>query len=55
MAQETDTTTITGRFRSDSGEHTWSLAMYGSFGQQRRSGPGETTEHAEIIYNGKTA
>lgn len=25
------------------------------FGQQRRSGPGETTEHAEIIYNGKTA
>ena len=55
MAQETDTTTITGRFRSNSGEHTWSVAMYGSFGQQRRSGPKETTEHAEIIYNGKTA
>jgi hypothetical protein len=55
MAQETDTVTITGTFTSDTGEHTWSLAMYGSFGQQRRSGPGETTEHAEIIYNGKTA
>jgi hypothetical protein len=30
MAQETGTVTITGTFRSDSGEHTWSLAMYGT-------------------------
>ena len=30
MAQETDTVTITGTFTSDSGEHTWSLAMYGT-------------------------
>lgn len=30
MAQETDTLTITGTFTSDSGEHTWSLAMYGT-------------------------
>ena len=30
MAQDTDTVTITGTFRSDSGEHTWSLAMYGT-------------------------
>jgi hypothetical protein len=30
VAQETDTTAITGRFTSDSGEHTWSAAMYGT-------------------------
>jgi hypothetical protein len=30
LAQETDTVTITGTFTSDSGEHTWSLAMYGT-------------------------
>ena len=30
MAQETNTVTITGTFTSDSGEHTWSLAMYGT-------------------------
>ena len=30
MAQETDTVTITGTFSSDSGEHTWSLAMHGT-------------------------
>lgn len=30
MAQETDTVTITGTFTSDSGEHTWSLAMHGT-------------------------
>jgi hypothetical protein len=30
VAQETDTVTITGTFTSDSGEHTWSLAMYGT-------------------------
>jgi hypothetical protein len=30
MAQETNTITISGRFTSDSGEHTWSLAMYGT-------------------------
>jgi len=30
MAQETDTTTITGTFTSDTGEHTWSVAMYGT-------------------------
>lgn len=30
MAQETGTVTISGRFTSDSGEHTWSLAMYGA-------------------------
>lgn len=30
MAQETDTVTVTGTFTSDSGEHTWSLAMYGA-------------------------
>lgn len=30
MAQEADTVTITGTFTSDSGEHTWSLAMHGT-------------------------
>jgi hypothetical protein len=30
MAQETNTVTITGTFASGSGEHTWSLAMYGT-------------------------
>src|SRR6266540_6425760 len=30
MAQETGTINITGTFTSDSGEHTWSLAMYGT-------------------------
>jgi hypothetical protein len=30
MAQETNTVTITGTFTSDSGEHTWSLAMHGT-------------------------
>jgi hypothetical protein len=30
MAQETNTVTITGTFTSDSGEHMWSLAMYGT-------------------------
>jgi len=30
MAQETDTITIAGTFTSDTGEHTWSLAMYGT-------------------------
>jgi len=30
MAQETNTINITGTFTSDSGEHTWSLAMYGT-------------------------
>ena len=30
MAQETNTVTISGAFTSDSGEHTWSLAMYGT-------------------------
>jgi hypothetical protein len=30
MAQGTDTVTITGTFTSDTGEHTWSLAMYGT-------------------------
>lgn len=30
MAQETGTVTITGTFTSDSGEHTWSVAMYGT-------------------------
>src|SRR5688572_18046148 len=30
MAQETNTVTITGKFTSDSGDHTWSLAMYGT-------------------------
>jgi hypothetical protein len=30
MAQETDTITITGTFTSNTGEHTWSLAMYGT-------------------------
>ena len=30
MAQATDTITITGTFTSDSGEHTWSGAMYGT-------------------------
>ena len=30
MAQETNTVTITGRFTSDTGEHTWSLAMHGT-------------------------
>lgn len=29
-AQETGTITITGTFTSDSGEHTWSVAMYGT-------------------------
>jgi hypothetical protein len=28
LAQETATITITGTFTSDSGEHTWSLAMH---------------------------
>jgi hypothetical protein len=30
MAQETDRVTITGTFTSDSGEHTWSVAMHGT-------------------------
>jgi len=30
MAAEDDTITITGTFTSDSGEHTWTLAMYGT-------------------------
>jgi len=30
MAQETGTINITGTFTSDSGEHAWSLAMYGT-------------------------
>lgn len=30
MAQETAPITITGRFTSDTGEHTWSVAMYGT-------------------------
>ena len=30
MAQQTDTITITGKFTSDRGEHTWSVAMYGT-------------------------
>ena len=30
MAQETNTVTITGTFTSDTGEHTWSLAMHGT-------------------------
>jgi hypothetical protein len=30
LAQETDTVTITGTFTSDTGEHTWSVAMYGT-------------------------
>ena len=30
MAQETNTVTITGTFTSDTGEHTWSVAMYGT-------------------------
>jgi hypothetical protein len=30
MAQETGTITITGTFTSDTGEHTWSVAMYGT-------------------------
>jgi len=30
MAQETNTVTITGTFTSDTGEHIWSVAMYGT-------------------------
>jgi hypothetical protein len=30
IAQESDTVTITGTFTSDSGEHTWSVVMYGT-------------------------
>ena len=30
MAQETGTITITGAFTSDTGEHTWSVVMYGT-------------------------
>lgn len=30
LAQETNTVNLTGRFTSDSGEHTWSLTMHGT-------------------------
>src|SRR5262245_22440396 len=30
MAQETGTVTVTGTFTSDSGEHAWSLTLYGT-------------------------
>jgi hypothetical protein len=44
MAQETDTVTITGTFTSDSGEHTWSLAMYGTTYWHHANGYGYFTE-----------
>lgn len=44
MAQETDTTTITGTFTSDSGEHTWSVTMYGTSYWHHANGYGYFTE-----------
>jgi hypothetical protein len=44
MAQETDTIDITGTFTSDSGEHTWSLAMYGTTYWHHANGYGYFTE-----------
>jgi len=44
MAQETNTVTITGTFTSDSGEHTWSLAMYGTTYSHHANGYGYFTE-----------
>jgi hypothetical protein len=44
MAQETGTVTITGTFTSDSGEHAWSLTLYGTTHTHRQESSDYFTE-----------